>query len=259
MYREKNFDFERTIFGFLMMVCVLCGAMTVSAQGWSSGLGKSSAKSPASPLKTSAAPKPSAPAAKAARRGKAGNVATPGSSNAPSSGHEKGTSKTSTGITANKGSRARVVSDAKRNSKTSSASAGKTEPKSTDTAANLPKTGHCDPETDQRTDLSGTYSGNVNYPAAGLAGDATLTISGNRFTLNSGSKTETGNISAITTCNYTAVALMFGQWKTPQPGEPVQPPLPMLSLRATRKGDNLTLVPAPSERRVFSFEPAAKK
>jgi hypothetical protein len=259
MYREKSFDFKRTMFGLLMMVCVLCGAMTVSAQGWSSGLGKSSARSPASPAKTSAAPKPSAPAAKAARSGKTGNVATAGSSNAASSGHEKGTatsSKTSTGITANKGSRERVVGDAKRDSKTSSASARKTE---SDTAANPPKTGRCDPDTDERTDLSGTYSGSVNYPAGGLAGDATLTISGNRFTLNSGSKTEAGNITAITTCNYTAVALMFGQWETPQPGEPVQPPLPMLSLRATRKGDKLTLLPAPSERRIFSFEPAAKK
>ena len=122
-----------------------------------------------------------------------------------------------------------------------------------------PKTGRCDPGHEERTDLSGTYSGNVKYPDGALDGDATLTISGNHFTLAAGSTIESGNISTVTTCNYTAVAMMFGQWKTPKPGEPVEPPLPVFSLRATRKGNYLTLIPSASERRMFSFKPAPKK
>jgi hypothetical protein len=121
------------------------------------------------------------------------------------------------------------------------------------------RAGRCDPEKEERADLAGIYSGKVNYPDGGLDGDATLTISGNRFTLTAGSKTETGNITAVTTCTYTAVAMMFGEWKTPQPGEPVLPPLPMFSLKATKKGDLLSLKPSASERRVFSFESAPKK
>ena len=121
------------------------------------------------------------------------------------------------------------------------------------------KPGRCNPDKDERADLSGSYAGVINYPAAGLSGPATLTVTGNRFTLTSGSKTEAGNITAVITCNYTAVAMMFGQWKTPQPGEPVLPPLPMLSLTATKKGDQLTLKPSASEHREFIFEPNQKK
>jgi len=126
-------------------------------------------------------------------------------------------------------------------------------------AENKPLTkGRCDPEKDQRVDLSGTYNGQVNYPAGGFMGPATLTINGNKFTLTSGSKMESGNITAVMTCNYTAVTMMFGQWKTPQPGEPVLPPLPMLSLTAMRKGEQLSLHASPSERREFLFAPAGK-
>jgi len=252
MLCEKNFDFKQTMFRLLVMVCVLCSAVAASAQGWRSGGDKSSSSSPGTVSKSDA------PVAKATKAGKSTKPVRTSSSNATSSGQEPAAAagaKTGTSVASSKGSRARVVGEAKQSSKASNASAGATQAKSTSTSANMPTTGRCDPEKDERTDLSGTYSGSIDYPAAGLAGDATLTINGNRFTLNSGSKSETGNISAITTCNYTAVALMFGEWKTPQPGEPVQPPLPMLSLRATRKGDKLTLVPSPSERRVFSFEP----
>lgn len=118
--------------------------------------------------------------------------------------------------------------------------------------------GRCDPDKDQRLDLSGTYNGQVNYPAGGLTGPATLSINGNKFTLTSGSKTESGNITAVVTCNYTAVTMMFGQWKTPQPGEPVLPPLPMLSLTALRKGEQLSLHASPSERREFLFATSGK-
>ena len=99
----------------------------------------------------------------------------------------------------------------------------------------------------------------MNYPDDGLLGEATLTINGNRFTLSTQSKTETGRITAVTTCNYTAVAMMFGEWKTPQPGEPAPPPLPMLSLRAIRTKNQFLLKNSPSEKRPFSFETKAGK
>ena len=121
------------------------------------------------------------------------------------------------------------------------------------------KPGRCDPEREELTDLSGIYTGSVNYPNDGLMGDATLTIDGNRFTLSTNSKTETGRIAIVTTCDYTAVAMMFGEWKTPQPGETPGPPLPMLSLRAFRTPDHILLKSSPSEKRTFSFETKARK
>ena len=95
-------------------------------------------------------------------------------------------------------------------------------PGATNTNRSAAVSRRCDPDRQELTDLSGTYTGNVNYPDDGLLGEATLTINGNRFTLSTQSKTETGRITAVTTCNYTAVAMMFGEWKTPQPGEPAE-------------------------------------
>lgn len=176
-----------------------------------------------------------------------------------SAGHEKGTAPaeaTAANASAPKASRERRVTNSKSSTTASPVAAAKTETSSSETKA---APGRCNPDKDEHADLSGSYAGVINYPAAGLAGPATLTVTGNRFTLTSGSKTEAGNITAVVTCNYTAVAMMFGQWKTPQPGEPVLPPLPMLSLTATRKGDQLTLKPSASEHHEFLFEPSPKK
>ncbi len=54
------------------------------------------------------------------------------------------------------------------------------------------KTGRCDPMQQEQTDLSGTYTGKVDYSDAGLTGDATLTITGTNFTLTAGSTTQSG-------------------------------------------------------------------
>lgn len=161
--------------------------------------------------------------------------------------------ETATTTTTTKGSRARRVAQAK------PATSSSVAPTGSDGYAAKTIVGRCDPDKDERVDLSGTYKGQINYPAAGMSGEATLTVNGNRFTLESGSKTERGNVTAIVTCNYTAVAMMFGQWKTPVPGEKVLPPLPMLSLTAVKNADRLSLKPSPSERREFSFEMSAKK
>lgn len=248
MYREKRSSFACTMSGLLLVVFSLLVGTDVSGQGWTSRVGKgaSSSSKPTNPVKPAATSKPYG--AGKARQNKSG---------AASSGHQKGTApaaSTTTGTVPGKGSRERRVTDPNTSATTPAAgSEGKS------VATPYAKTGRCDPDKDERVDLSGTYNGSLNYPAAAMIGDATLTINGNRFTLNSGSKTEMGNITAVTTCNYTAVAMMFGQWKTPQPGEPVLPPLPMLSLKATKKGDQLVLKTSPSERREFSFEPSARK
>jgi len=230
-------------------------ASAAGTQGWSGGIGQRGSAKPATQAKpssktTSTAKKPSS------KRSSAQSPKTTSKKNSSSAGHQKKTAPTmSTAATAQtattpatRGSRERRVTDAGSTAATESAS-----------PAAMAKSGKCNPDKDERVDLSGSYGGVINYPAAGMSGSATLTITGNRFTLNTGSRTETGNITAIATCNYIAVAMMFGQWKTPQPGEVVMPPLPMLSLRAIKKADQLALKASASERREFLFEPNQKK
>jgi hypothetical protein len=104
----------------------------------------------------------------------------------------------------------------------------------------------------EQTDLSGTYTGTVDYPEGGLTGDATLTITGNNFTLTAGSATQSGRVTAVTTRGYIGVTMMFGDLTPPAPGQ-APPPLPAVSLRARRMGDRVTLMSVPGEKRRFSF------
>ena len=108
----------------------------------------------------------------------------------------------------------------------------------------------------EQTDLSGTYTGTVNYPEGGLNGAATLTITGNSFTLapEGGGSSVTGRVTAVTTRGYTGVTMMFGDATAPPPTQnPPPPPLPAVSLQARRSGDRVTLTSVPGERRQFSF------
>lgn len=115
------------------------------------------------------------------------------------------------------------------------------------------RTGRCDPTQQEQTDLSGTYTGRVNYPDGGLTGEATLTITGNNFTLAAGSATQSGRITAVTTCNYTGATMMFGEITTPAPGATPPPPLPAVSVRVRRSGDRISIASVPGEARAFSF------
>jgi hypothetical protein len=255
MLRRARRSFVYSMPGLLLALFTFCNGMSVLAQGWTSRVenpavtpAASKGKSEKTAKKTSAVkgnPVKANPATKKSVAAKQSNAV-----------HEQGTAPAHSAVSRtakSKGSRERRVS---------APDTGATKTPAvpvTESATAAPKTGRCDPDKDERLDLSGTYSGSINYPAAGMLGDATLTISGNRFSLNAGSKSETGNITAVATCKYTAVAMMFGQWRTPQPGDPVQPPLPMLSLTATRQGDQLVLKTSPSERREFSFAPKTGK
>lgn len=113
--------------------------------------------------------------------------------------------------------------------------------------------GRCDPMAQEQTDLSGTYTGRVGYTDVVMAGDATLTISGNDFKLTNGQMTQEGRVVAVTTCNYTAVTMRFGTDAAVAPGQTPPPPLPTVSLRARRVGGGLVLETVPGEPRMFSF------
>ena len=101
----------------------------------------------------------------------------------------------------------------------------------------------------EQTDLSGTYTGTFVCDAAGMNGETTLTITGNQFTTSDG---KTGRIVASTTGGYTAVALQVGEASagtTPT----------IVSLRARKSGDRLTLTSAPGASANCTFMPAGSR
>jgi len=113
-------------------------------------------------------------------------------------------------------------------------------------------TGRCDPTKQEQTDLSGTYTGKVKHgdePAM----DATLTITGNNFTMTSGSDTHSGRVTAVTTCGYTAATFMMGDLTPPAPSPNPPKALPAMSLRVKKVGDSLTLMSVPGEPQKISF------
>lgn len=106
-----------------------------------------------------------------------------------------------------------------------------------------------------QTDLSGTYTGTFNCESAGLMGDTTLTITGNQFTTADG---KSGRIVASTTGGYTAVALQLGDM-TPAatsgtPGGATTMPQ-IISLRARKTGERLTLTSVPGSAMKCTFTP----
>ncbi|MGA9993810.1 MAG: hypothetical protein WBP93_00210, partial [Pyrinomonadaceae bacterium] len=121
------------------------------------------------------------------------------------------------------------------------------------TSATPRRRGGCDNMVQEQTDLSGTYTGNINYPDGGLSGDATLAITGNNFTLTNGSNTINGHVSATTTCNYTAAAMQLGEMATATPGQPAPAPPTVVSVRAKKMGDRLMLMSVSGEKHAFSF------
>lgn len=108
------------------------------------------------------------------------------------------------------------------------------------TPAAMPRKGRCDPNQQEQTDLSGTYTGKMKMGDE-AAMDATLTITGNNFTMNAGSNTHSGRIVAVTTCGYTAVTVM------PEGANHAH------SLRAKKMGNGLTLMSVPGEPEKMMF------
>jgi hypothetical protein len=115
------------------------------------------------------------------------------------------------------------------------------------------RSGRCDNTQQEQTDLSGTYTGNVNYPDGGLTGDGTLTITGNNFTLASGTQNITGRVVATTTCGYTAAAMMLGEPTTSTPGQPAPQPPTTVSVRVKRNGSGIWMTPVTGAAHPFTF------
>jgi hypothetical protein len=93
-----------------------------------------------------------------------------------------------------------------------------------------------------QTDLSGTYTGTLSCTGIPATGEGTLTITGNQYTFapSGGGGSINGRIVAVTTRGYTAVAMQYGESVAPPPGQTSTPPV-IVSLRARKMGDNLTL------------------
>ena len=108
------------------------------------------------------------------------------------------------------------------------------------TPAAMPRKGRCDPNQQEQTDLSGTYTGKLKHGDDPVT-DATLTITGNNFTMSMGSNTHSGRIVAVTTCGYTAVSVMPEGEKR------------AFSLRAKKMGNGLTLMNVPGEPEKIMF------
>ena len=104
-------------------------------------------------------------------------------------------------------------------------------------------------------DLSGTYAGTFNCDALGLTGDTTLTITGNQFTTADG---KTGRIVASKSGGYTAVAFQVGEMNptTPATTQPSAAPQ-IVSMRARKSGNRLTLTSAPGSTMKCSFTTGA--
>jgi hypothetical protein len=115
--------------------------------------------------------------------------------------------------------------------------------------------GRCDPTKQEQTDLSGTYMGKADHGNGQPAQDTTLTITGNNFTMTSGSETHSGRMTAVTTCGYIGVTMMMGDLTPPPPSPNPPPPLPAVSLRAKKVGDKLWLKSVPGEKMQVSFTP----
>lgn len=98
-------------------------------------------------------------------------------------------------------------------------------------------------------DLSGTYTGHMSLTGGHeMSGPATLTITGNQFTLEMEGMTHSGRILGVTTRGYTGVTLYFSDVTDTVTNTPLA-----VSARARHRGNSLTLEPVPGARNVMRF------
>jgi hypothetical protein len=98
-------------------------------------------------------------------------------------------------------------------------------------------------------DLSGTYTGRVTMTGGHeMSGEATLTINGNTFTLQSEGMNHSGRVYAVNTRRYVGAAFYFDDITDPVTNTPLA-----ASVRVRRTGTRLMLTPVPGARNRLSF------
>ncbi len=98
-------------------------------------------------------------------------------------------------------------------------------------------------------DLSGAYTGRLTMTGGHeMSGEATLTITGNTFTLEAGGMTHSGRVYAINTRRYVGAAFIFSDIDDPATKTPLA-----ISVRARRTGNRLSLTPVPGARNRMTF------
>ena len=98
-------------------------------------------------------------------------------------------------------------------------------------------------------DLSGTYAGALRMTGGHeMSGQATLTVTGNTFTLTMEGMNHAGRIYAINTRRYVGAALYFDDLTDSVSNTPLA-----CSVRARRSGNRLRLEPVPGSRNRLTF------
>ena len=111
----------------------------------------------------------------------------------------------------------------------------------------------CDPEEQEQADLTGKYSGMLEFPGRDVSAATDLFIEGQKFRFVSGDQVLSGTITSTTTCNYTAVALRFEATSSSDVPKTI-------SLQAKRVGSSLRLTSVPGETKVeFAPVPNARR
>ncbi|MFY9622562.1 MAG: hypothetical protein WAM70_18595 [Pyrinomonadaceae bacterium] len=115
----------------------------------------------------------------------------------------------------------------------------------------------CDPQKQESIDFSGNFGGEVTSLDGRLIGVATLEIKDDKFTLTVGNQEIRGKISAIQTCDVTAVGLTFeAQFNDFKFGAPSTLGV---SLRAKKCGKGFKLVTTPNQAMAFVFTESSAK
>jgi hypothetical protein len=101
----------------------------------------------------------------------------------------------------------------------------------------------------EQVDLSGTYAGRIRTTGGHeMSGDAELTITGNSFTLTGEGMTHSGRIYAVLTRGATSAAFYFTDISVGTPPTPL-----VFNVRARKRGESLTLTPAPFTTNKMTF------
>jgi hypothetical protein len=106
----------------------------------------------------------------------------------------------------------------------------------------------------EKVDLSGTYTGNLSTTGGQDVGSgpATLTINAETFTLTTeGGANHSGRIYSVLTRGEVSAALYFSDMSVGTPPTPL-----VYNVRARKRGDRLTLWPAPRTAAKLTFGPA---